>query len=115
MSKFPAYFLGIHNLLVGRTKEMDEQVLAAVNSAGVTQLVAESGERQAVTRSCVRVHEEAALLVGFQKSSKLPHCGTARQRGLGVFGLCENPKKIRQNSAKIYLVAKKISKIFAKF
>ena len=61
----------------------------------------ESGRarRRAVTRSCVRVHERAALLGEFQKSSKLPPCGTARQRGRGVFGLCENPKIFRQNSA----------------
>ena len=54
MSKFPAYFLGIHNLLVGRTKEMDEQVLAAVNSAGMTQLVAESGKGRPSGAACAK-------------------------------------------------------------
>ena len=47
--------------------------------------------------------EEAALLAEFRKSSKLPPCGTARQRGRGVFGLCENRKTFRQNSGKIYV------------
>ena len=49
---------------------------------------------------------------------------TARQRGRGVFGLCENPKNFRQNSAKFgkmyqqlrfFFLKLEISNIFAKF
>ena len=36
-------------------------------------------------RAELRALTQAALLAEFQKSSKLPPCGTARQRGRGVF------------------------------
>ena len=91
------------------------------------------GERPLRLRAELRALTQAALLAEFQKSSKLPPCGTARQRGRGVFdgaaawawgfwtlrksekisSKCNNNlANLRTNWQKLFFV---ISKNFAKF
>ena len=87
--------------------------------------------RAAAGRAGLRALTQAALLAEFQKSSKLPPCGTARQRGRGVFDgaaawawgfwtLRKSEKnsskfsKIQQNSAKFRQICEILEKKQAK-
>ena len=50
-----------------------------------TETIVVYSRRAAAGRSELRALTQAALLAEFQESSKLPPCGTARQRRRGVF------------------------------
>ena len=73
---------------LGECKAWDETALSVCDASKYEgNNVPPSWSRRAAVdgRAELLANEKAALLAEFQKSSKLPPCGTARQRGRRVF------------------------------